>query len=228
MSDIKGAFDRIAGSYDSQREALIPCFRDFYGVITDLCEVPEESPDILDVGAGTGLLTAFLRTKHPRGRFTLIDLSGEMLRGAEKRFAAAEGIFLVAGDYTVSELGGPYDAVVSSLSIHHLPHRDKWDLYGRVYRSLKDGGIFINGDQFAAPDEETETMYQREWRRRIESSGLERGEIDAAYERMKLDRPATVDENLEALGRAGFIQTGLAYRYYNFGVIHGRKRRTGQ
>ncbi|WKL01736.1 hypothetical protein Q0F98_35615 [Paenibacillus amylolyticus] len=54
---VKQLFDKVAQDYDVQRKQLIPCFDDFYGIALDLMESPLDSPRILDLGAGTGLLS---------------------------------------------------------------------------------------------------------------------------------------------------------------------------
>lgn len=40
-----------------------------------------------------------------------------------------------------------FDAVISSLSIHHLDDIDKRKLFTRIYDSLPNGGLFVNYDR---------------------------------------------------------------------------------
>ncbi len=58
MDHIRKAFDAVATEYDAQREYVIPDMRQFYGALVWAAESPSASPAILDVGAGTGLLSA--------------------------------------------------------------------------------------------------------------------------------------------------------------------------
>ncbi|MBN2532548.1 MAG: hypothetical protein JXB88_06625 [Spirochaetales bacterium] len=62
-NEIKETFDSIAITYDSQRRKIIPCFDDFYKIITNLTDSNINNPEILDIGAGTGLLTKFVTTQ---------------------------------------------------------------------------------------------------------------------------------------------------------------------
>ena len=68
MDHIRKAFDEIATGYDAQREYVIPEMRQFYGALVWAAESPSVSPAILDVGAGTGLLSALLLEKYPGPR----------------------------------------------------------------------------------------------------------------------------------------------------------------
>ena len=53
-------FNQIAKEYDANRKKFIPCFDDFYGRTTEFIAANICTPKrILDLGAGTGLLSAF-------------------------------------------------------------------------------------------------------------------------------------------------------------------------
>lgn len=83
---LKEKFNEVAEHYDRQRESLIPCFHDLYTITVNLAKWKTPEPKILDIGAGTGLLTKFLLEKYPEAEFTLIDMSEEMLKVAKSRF----------------------------------------------------------------------------------------------------------------------------------------------
>ncbi|WP_269850752.1 class I SAM-dependent methyltransferase [Methanosarcina horonobensis] len=75
MSEVQRKFDAVSKKYDEQRKKFIPCFDDFYGTAVSVASVGTESPRILDMGAGTGLLSAFLMKRYPGASLTLIDIS---------------------------------------------------------------------------------------------------------------------------------------------------------
>ena len=147
MDHIRKAFDEIATGYDAQREFIIPDLRQFYGALVWAAESPSVSPEILDVGAGTGLLSALLLEKYPRATITLLDISEKMLAVARERFSGSKNVVFRTGDYSRVDLGGPYDLVCSALSIHHLEPEDKRRLFGRIFSVLAPGGVFANADQ---------------------------------------------------------------------------------
>ncbi len=81
-----------------------------------------------------------------------LDFSELMLEAARKRFAHDSRIGFVTHDLdeALPELGR-FDAVVSSMAIHHLEHERKRSLYGEVFGLLEPGGVFANFEHVASP-----------------------------------------------------------------------------
>ncbi|OHD08424.1 MAG: methyltransferase [Spirochaetes bacterium GWD1_27_9] len=223
MTIIEEKFNKIANNYDSQRKLLIPCFDDFYNIIKEICHSTKENPKILDIGAGTGLLSKIILEKYPNAILTLIDISEKMLNIAKERFVNNQNINYIVCDYTKYEFKEKYDIVISSLSIHHLENKEKRKLYKKIYEILNNDGIFVNGDQFLSPYKENEEFCKKIWFEKIEKTNLTEEDKKGAYDRMKMDKPATIDENLKYLKKAGFKNTDLFYKYYVFGIIYGKK-----
>ena len=85
---VKDAFNKCATVYDQTRKKFIPCFDDFYGMALALLPDPSEEPlNVLDLGAGTGLLSAMVLARFPHSQIQLLDISDAMLAQARKRFA---------------------------------------------------------------------------------------------------------------------------------------------
>ncbi len=221
-------FDAAAGNYDRARRQLVPGFDGFYGAVLDSLPFGQGEPiRVLDLGAGTGLLGAMVTERFPRSRVTLVDLSVEMLRVARRRLSGEPGRFEFRNmDYARKPLpGGPreYDLVVSALSIHHLTHGDKRELFEKVHDALAVGGLFVNADQVQGETPEEEGRYQDWWLRRVREAGVSRGDLDAALARMRADRNATLGAQLGWLGEAGFEEVECRYKNYRFAVYNGRK-----
>ncbi len=114
--------------------------------------VPRDARRILDLGTGDGRLLALLQIDRHDMHGVGLDLSELMLEAAGKRFADDERIELVAHDLAepLPALGG-FDAVVSSMAIHHLEHERKRSLYGEILDLLEPGGVFANFEHVASP-----------------------------------------------------------------------------
>jgi SAM-dependent methyltransferase len=115
-------------------------------------QIPRDAPRILDLGTGDGRLLALLQADRPEMLGLGLDFSEPMLEAARQRFADDERIELVKHDLAepLPELGR-FDAVVSSMAIHHLEHERKRTLYGEVLDLLEPGGVFANFEHVASP-----------------------------------------------------------------------------
>ncbi|MDR1876934.1 MAG: class I SAM-dependent methyltransferase [Flavobacteriaceae bacterium] len=223
MESVRSKFNSIAQRYDKQRTRLIPCFQDFYQLAVENLEIDGSSPEILDIGAGTGLLSDFVLQKYPNARLTLVDLSEKMLEVAKERFAHNPNVQFVCQDFTTYTTPNLYDAVISSLAIHHLEDPDKIKLYNSIYSMLKKDGIFINAEQVSGNDDYFIRLYEKHWKNKVESSDLTQEEIDSAYERVKLDKRTPLSTQLNWLKNAGFREVDCLYKYYDFVVIYCKK-----
>ncbi|HEY8083011.1 MAG TPA: class I SAM-dependent methyltransferase [Solirubrobacterales bacterium] len=114
--------------------------------------VPRDARRILDLGTGDGRLLALLQADRNEMLGVGLDFSELMLEAARKRFADDERIELVEHDLTAPLPAlGRFDAVVSSMAIHHLEHERKRSLYGEVFDLLEPGGVFANFEHVASP-----------------------------------------------------------------------------
>ncbi|WP_041444775.1 class I SAM-dependent methyltransferase [Syntrophobotulus glycolicus] len=221
--DIRAKFNDVSQVYDGQRRQLIPCFDDFYHIPVSLIEPVTERPKILDIGAGTGLLTSFFIEKIPTAQITLIDLSDQMLEMAKRRFSDIPGVEYIVDDYAQYDFQQKYDMIISAFSIHHLSDEEKIKLYHKCYSILNPKGIFINCDQVLGETPYLDSLNKTHWRESIEKSGLSQADISAAYDRTKLDREAPLSQQLIWLKEAGFTDVDCVYKWYFFAVMMGRK-----
>lgn len=224
MAAVKTAFDEGAQTYDRARRQLIPCFDDFYSTALALIpHQPQADFRMLDLGAGTGLLSFLVAKKFAKARITLMDISQEMLGKARERFAGLEErLKFVAGDYA-DGFTGEFEVIISALSIHHLADTDKIKLFKNIHDALPDGGMFINAEQILGPTPHIEQAYQETWLRQARDLGVSDGDLNAALERMKADRMAPLDSQLGWLQQAGFISVHCWYQNHRFAVFSGKK-----
>jgi tRNA (cmo5U34)-methyltransferase len=217
----KAVFDATASIYDADRSRLIPGCDTFYRWAIDL--IPHGARRILDIGAGSGLLTVLVRDQFPKAQIHLIDFSAAMLDLARRRLGDAPAVTYEQADYVVAALPANMDAVVSSLSIHHLEDADKRKIFRKIYESLAPGGVFINAEQVAGPTPDLEARYKKLWLQQVRKAGASEEQIEGALFRMREDRCASVEDQLDWLRAAGFADADCWYKENRFAVLAGTR-----
>jgi len=123
------------------------------------------------------------------------------------------------------ELGGPFDAVVSSLALHHLEtDADKRAFYRRIYEALAPDGVFYNADVVCGASEPLQDKYLDAWRafmrRSVPDDEIEGTWLPRYYAE---DRPAPLVDQLVWLSEIGFREIDVMWKYFNFSVYGGRR-----
>ena len=225
---LANAFDDTAGGYDASRRQLIPCFDPFYASVLALLDdlVPATCQlRIIELGAGTGLMSKMILDHLPLAHVTLVDTAPSMLDIARRRLARySYRVTFVHADLNHYEWARTYDAVVSALAIHHLNHSDNRTLFARVYTALHHGGRFINADQVSGPDEHTERAYRENWLRQVRENGVSEEALNAALGRMAYDIPAPLADQMGWLSAVGFAEVACRFDGEMFAVYAGVKR----
>lgn len=218
--NIEKQFNLIADEYDSNRKKFIPCFDDYYKTTTKFIASNIAEPKrILDLGAGTGLLSYFWYQHYPTAEYVLVDIADEMLNVARKRFDGVDNVSYQIMDYSDAFPNEEFDIISSALSIHHLENEDKAKLFSRIYAKLPSGGLFVNYDQFRAGDAKIDNWFNSYWESQLEHSGLTDNDIELWKERRKLDRECSVEEEIEMLFNCNFKNVKCVYSYQKFSVI---------
>ena len=110
--------------------------------------------EVLDVGAGYGVVTEEVLQAFPAARITLQDYSQPMLDRARQRLADhSHRLRYVLCDLVdrswPRQVGGPFDLAVSAIAIHNLRDPEKiFACYRGIHDVLKPGGCFLNCDRF--------------------------------------------------------------------------------
>ncbi len=215
-------FDRHAADYDAQRRRLIPPFDAFYGTAVDALGLLAGPPKrILDLGAGTGLLSRLVAAAQPQAALTLLDGSPAMLEQA--RAALGDRAQYVVGDLADPLPDGRWCAIVSALAIHHLEHDEQAALLARIHAALAPGGIFVNAEQVEGPTPWLAQHYAEWHHERVLAAGGTEDEWQAAVQRMKADRRVPAETFLGWLRDAGFADADCLFKDHRFAVMVGKR-----
>jgi tRNA (cmo5U34)-methyltransferase len=222
MNTTTSMFNAEAASYSRRR--LLPCFDSFYAAAIRALELAEPGPvrSVLDLGTGTGALAAMVAEAHPEAKLTLLDGAPAMVSKAEENLGP-RAVAAVVQDFSDPLPAGPFDAIVSSLAIHHLDDAGKASLYARSHAALRSGGAFVNAEQVLGATPALDALLWRWHERDARALGATDEEWDAAVERMTHDRCATADTNLALLRSAGFKDVAVHFADGRFAVLAGRR-----
>jgi malonyl-ACP O-methyltransferase BioC/dethiobiotin synthase len=163
---VRRAFDAAAQSYDDHAVIQRIVARRLAERIAAL-PLPER-PRILEIGCGTGFLSAALRERLGPADWTLTDLSPAMLAACRARLGAPDGVEFRVMDGERPDLDQSFDLICSSLSFQWF--EDLQGALGRLGGRLAPGGWLA----FATLADGT----LAEWRATHEAMGLRSGGPD--------------------------------------------------
>jgi tRNA (cmo5U34)-methyltransferase len=135
-------------TYLDQIRAEVPRYDELQGAAVTAVPFPPER--VLELGMGTGETTRRLLDAFPDARVTGLDSSPEMVFRARERY---DDVRLARMEDPLPD--GPWDLVISVLSVHHLRAEQKQALFRRVReqaRSLVIGDV-VEADRQVTPIE---------------------------------------------------------------------------
>jgi len=139
--------------------------------------------EVLDIGAGYGIVSRLVLEAFPHAHLTLQDFSAPMLEQSKQRLAEFAGrMSFVLADLTepdwTAKCGGPFDLAVSAIAVHNLGVAEKIAaVYAGVRTLLKPGGAFLDADYVFAGGREGHLQWLRE-------AGFTRVQAEMEGERM--------------------------------------------
>lgn len=116
--------------------------------------------DVLEIGAGTGLLTEEL-VKYPHFSVDALDLDVNCCETLQKHIKGKANS--ICDDAVTYHRPGHYDLAVSVFAHDHIHYDRRFDFAVNIRRNLKKGGIYVMGGEvlppFVTPEEHKEALY---------------------------------------------------------------------
>jgi tRNA (cmo5U34)-methyltransferase len=177
-----------------------------------LDQIPTHAKGVLDLGTGDGRLLALVKLSRPEAEGVALDFSEPMLEQARKRFAQDAHVTVVKHDFSFplpSVQLGCFDAVVSSLAIHHLSHPRKKQLYKEVFDLLNGKGVFCNLERVASPTKNLHLKF-------LFASGTPKAEDPS-------NKLLDVETQLKWLRQIGFTDVDCYWKWLELSLLVGFK-----
>ena len=126
-----------------------------------LAKIPEDFHGrLLEVPAGTGVLTMPLYASLPDAEIVCLDISETMMAHARERAKDLANVSFVQGDVgSLPFADENFDIVLSLNGFHAFP--DKLRAYTEIYRVLKPGGIFCGCFYIAGEEKKTDRFVKK-------------------------------------------------------------------
>lgn len=209
-----------AEEYDRLIRAVVPAQPLLLATIVDY--LPPDPRRILEIGCGTGILTAMVREEYPGAEIIGIDLSPEMLKMAAAK-PELEGVRFLAQDLRDAWPEGRYDAIITSLCLHHVSREDRVTVACRALRVLSPGGRFICGDIFRAEHDWEEEIQREIWCRGMKRRGASNDVVRGMVAQREANMPTftTVSEFRDMLVESGFERAVAPFTSGSVGLVVG-------
>jgi len=193
-----------------------------------------------DLGAGDGGFAELVMDAHPDSTGVLVDFSEPMIDAAQARLESTRGRWqIVRADLASAQWLDAlphqerFDAVVSRLSIHHLPDERKRALYAEVLDLLEPGGVFLNWEH-VLDGGIAEGMFDEYFRERVLEAARERDDSRPAEEVLRGYEDAHDDDILapaevqcEWLRDVGFERVDVYFKLPGLAIFGGIKKGAG-
>lgn len=230
MDQVREHFDHEAAEFDGLIKRLIPHYTGMIDALVLAMPFPAGSElRVVDLGSGTGSVALRVKSRFPRARMTCVDFSPNMLDVARRRLTGLEGMQFIEADLTKFHFPETYDAVVSSLALHHIQaENQKRDLYGRIYSALAPGGVFWNADAVLATSAPLQDLYMEKWKEHMRRT-VPQKEIEETWmvKHAAEDHPKRLLDELRWLQEAGFTEPDVIWKEFYFAVFGARKTLPG-
>jgi len=204
--------------YDRQIRTFIPSYDELLGLAAHVlaATAPGRAPVILDLGIGTGALSAQSLHAKPAARIVGIDEDQAMLDMARARLGPRPA--LVPGSFERADLPR-CDAIVASLALHHVPTRARRArLFRRCFRALRSGGVLLSADCYLSASPRMESADRHAWLAHLQREYAPRQARRYLRAWAKEDVYVTLIDELRLLEEAGF-RVDVAGRRGCFAVI---------
>ncbi|MFB3897123.1 MAG: methyltransferase domain-containing protein [bacterium] len=219
MEKVKQHFSSESRTFDDLIVKVVPYYSQMIGAIINNLPFNEDKKiKVLDLGCGTGTISYLIHQRYPNMELTCVDVSQQMLEVAKDKLKRVKKVTFILGDFHSYRITGKFDAIVSSLALHHLESEQDRDIfYTSIYQSLKSGGIFINADIMKSDNAYFQKVNYAKWKEfGMRSLSADFIENTTFVKHREEDRCSTILKETDRLRKIGFKHIEIFWKYYNF------------
>lgn len=223
--NIKKHFEKEAKLFDNFFHKIVPYYAQMQEILAQAIPFDEKKKiKVIDLGCGTGNLSLKVKHRYPNCSLTCIDMTENMIEMAKIKLKKFPDTIFRHGDIRKFDYSKRYDAVVSSMVLHHIESSEKVSFYRKLKKTLNKNGVFLNIDVFVTKDWRMQKFYIDKWTQFMTENGLSLNKIKEMLNRHKKeDRPSVIEKEVEYLHKAGFKSVNIILKNFNFAVYCAKK-----
>ena len=225
---VKAYWDSRDGTnYGAGMQQWLPEYDETHALLLDVvaAHLPPNSR-VLDLGAGNGRVSKLILERFEDCHVVLVDLPSGMLKAAPASLSAFNERFEVrAGDIFDTGLDfseDEFDCVVSVFAICHAHGTEVYEqLYRRIHRWLKPGGLFVCFDHVLGDSPTLTALNVANWHVYLQAHMPQQQVEDCIVSTYQEDAPLSLREHLDLLGKTGFQSADVIYKRDLFTIYAG-------
>lgn len=218
----------VAQVFDDMVARSIPFYEEIHRLILDLTtRFYKGRGEVIDLGCSTGttinLLEKHFSTLGRSIKFVGVDTSGPMLLEAKAKCSEVRDVLFLNEDMTQVDFSNA-EVVILNYTLQFLKVDQRIDLLKKIYQGLPSGGCLILSEKIKSPRPKMEvciTDLYYDFKRRNGYSELEISQKREALENVLV--PLSPKEQITMLSEAGFEDSEMLFRWYNFASYLGVK-----
>jgi ubiquinone/menaquinone biosynthesis C-methylase UbiE len=192
--------------------------------------------NVLELGCGTGVTSAALLAALGAAPLTAVDSEPAMLAQAEANLAPwieAGRLRLIENDalsFLRAQPDDGVDIIASAFTLHNFMDGYRCEVIREIFRALKPGGLFLNGDRYGLDDTLEHTrLIQEEVKqyfkvfRELDRMDLLEHWIVHLFSDESPDRVMRLAPAVEHMAAAGFRPVTVHYRHEVNALVTGIK-----
>lgn len=213
----------VADVFDDMVSRSVPFYHEIGRIMIDLTDRFYQGGPIYDLGCSTGTTLELLSKNFISKGLEVpimigIDNSQAMLNKSHEKLAPLRLSNLELREENIIDSSIENSGlVIMNYTLQFIPKEKRAELLKRIYSALKPGGIFLLSEKIHSPLPEVDSMITGlyyDFKKRNGYSDLEIAQKREALENVMT--PITPKEQLQQLKNAGFQESEMIFRWYNF------------
>lgn len=205
QDNIASEFNEFSKNYTSDMQKCVPHYNFLLSCFSSGFSKDLNVQNILDLGCGNGNVTEQLLKPHPNAKYTMLDASNEMLNICKARFKGHYINLIESFFNEYNFTANQFDIIAGGFSLHHCNSKEKQELFRKIYKSLKENGVFTVSDLMIDKNDSAHPQLIEQWHGLV-NKNFPDGEkwtwIMEHYD--EYDKPDSLENQIKWLRKVGF------------------------